>query len=305
MRPGLRPKKCSNRRIFTALRLDVKGDSDLRIILAITALIFGLSTGCASAFAETSTLTFGIVPQQAASKLAELWGPLLTEIGKRAGVNLVFQTAPNIPAFEERLGKGDYDLAYMNPYHYVVFHQAAGYRAFAKEQDRKIQGIIVVRKDSTYEKISDLKARTIAFPAPAAFAASILPQAEFGRLGIDITPKFVASHDSVYRAVAAGLQEGGGGIRRTFEATDPEIRSQLRVLIETPTYTPHAFAANPRVPARILARVQQAMASLGKDEMGRKLLEPLALKGFSSAEDKEWNDIRALDLRQLEKYSRE
>jgi len=250
-------------------------------------------------------LTFGIVPQQSASRVAEDWGPLLAEISRRSGVALVFRTAPSIPAFEERLGQGEYDLAYMNPYHYVVFHTAKAYRAFAKEQDRKIKGILVVRKDSAYRKPADLAGKTVVFPAPAAFAASILPQAEFGRLNIAIEAKFVASHDSVYRAVASGLQEAGGGIQRTFEATPADVRDTLRVLSETPAYTPHAFAAHPRVSPEILSRILAAMTSLGGDVAGQRLLAPLAFKGISAAQDKEWNDIRALDIDLLGRYGRQ
>ena len=276
-----------------------------RVLLG--ALLGGLCAGL-PAFAQQAVskpLEFGVVPQQSATRLAEDWGPLLAEISKRSGVALVFRTAPNIPGFEERLGKGDYDLAYMNPYHYVVFQKASGYRAFAREQDRKIKGILVVKKGSTYRKPADLAGKTVVFPAPAAFAASILPQAEFGRLKIPIEAKFVASHDSVYRAVASGLQEAGGGIQRTFEATPQEVRDSLRVLSETPSYTPHAFAAHPRVPPEILARVLAAMASLSADETGQRLLAPLAFKGIAAAQDKEWNDIRALDINLLERYGRQ
>jgi phosphonate transport system substrate-binding protein len=260
------------------------------------------------AFAQSvddKPLEFGVVPQQSASKAAADWGPLLAEISRRSGLRLVFRTAPNIPSFEERLGKGDYDLAYMNPYHYVVFHSASGYRAFAKEQDRKIKGILVVRKDSAYRKLADLAGKTVVFPAPAAFAASILPQAEFGRLKIPIESKFVASHDSVYRAVASGLQEAGGGIQRTFEAIQPEVRDALRVLSETPAYTPHAFAAHPRVPPEVVAKVAAAMSSLSADETGQRLLAPLAFKGIAAAQNSEWNDIRVLDIHLLERYGKE
>jgi phosphonate transport system substrate-binding protein len=251
------------------------------------------------------SLTIGIVPQQAASRLAEEWGPLLAEVSRRSGVALTFRTAPSIPVFEERLSKGDYDLAYMNPYHYVVFHKATGYQAFAKEQDRRLKGILVVRKDSAYHRAADLAGKTVVFPAPAAFAASILPQAEFGRLKIAIDAKFVASHDSVYRAVASGMQEAGGGIQRTLEASPPEVRNALRVLTETAAYTPHAFAAHPRVPTAELAKVLAAMVSLAADEAGQRLLLPLAFKGLVAAQDKEWNDIRALDIDLLQRYSRQ
>ena len=273
----------------------------------VLATTFGLLGAAASALAQSQpkSLTFGIVPQQAASRLAEDWGPLLAEVSRRSGVQLVFRTAPNIPAFEERLATGDYDLAYMNPYHYVVFHKASGYRAFAKEQERRLKGILVVRKDSPVLKPADLAGKTVVFPAPAAFAASILPQAEFGRLKIPIETRFVASHDSVYRAVASGLQEAGGGIQRTFEAMPSEVREQLRVLSETPGYTPHAFAAQPRVAAATIARVLKAMGSLADDEIGRALLAPLAFKGVVAAQDREWNDIRALDIDLLARYGRQ
>jgi phosphonate transport system substrate-binding protein len=277
----------------------------LRNFAALGAVVLCL-LGAPAGQAQTAppALTLGIVPQQSASRLAQDWGPLLAEISRRSGVLLVFKTAPSIPVFEERLGRGEYDLAYMNPYHYVVFHQAVGYRAFAKEQDRKIKGVLVVRKDSPYQKPADLAGKTVVFPAPAAFAASILPQAEFGRLKIPIEAKFVASHDSVYRAVASGLHEAGGGIVRTLEAAPVEVRDALRVLTETPAYTPHAFAVHPRVAAAALDKVLAAMQSLGKDADGQRLLAPLAFKGIAGAQDKEWNDIRALDIDLLERYGR-
>jgi phosphonate transport system substrate-binding protein len=280
-----------------------------KIFCAMLSAWLWLGMGAIQAQAQVpeaqKQLTIGIVPQQSATRLAEDWGPVLTELSRRSGVTLVFRTAPSIPAFEERLGKGDYDLAYMNPYHYVVFHKAAGYVAFAKEQDRRLKGILVVKKDSTYRVPADLAGKTVVFPAPAAFAASILPQAEFGRLKIPIEAKFVASHDSVYRAVASGLQEAGGGIQRTLEASPVEVRNALRVLTETPAYTPHAFAAHPRVAPAVLAKVLAAMVSLSGDAAGRELLVPLAFKGLAAAQDKEWNDIRALDIDLLQRYSRE
>ena len=277
--------------------------SAIRSISAwLAVLLFGSSP--VLALEAPVALSFGVVPQQSASRLAEEWGPLLAEVSRRAGVALKFQTAPGIPQFEQRLAKGEYDLAYMNPYHYVVFHSLPGYQAFAKEQDRKIRGIVVVRKDSRYRKLADLGGQTVVFPAPAAFAASILAQAEFGRLKMPVETRFVNSHDSVYLAVASGLHEAGGGIQRTLEASPVEVREALRVLSETPAYTPHAFAAHPRVPAESVSRVLAAMASLASDAVGQRLLQPLAFKGIGPARDVEWNDIRSLNIELLERYGR-
>jgi phosphonate transport system substrate-binding protein len=69
------------------------------------------------------SLSFGVVPQQSATELAKAWIPLFNVLSESAGLGLRFATAPSIPIFEQRLAAGEYDLAYMNPYHYTVFSQ--------------------------------------------------------------------------------------------------------------------------------------------------------------------------------------
>ena len=249
------------------------------------------------AVAEVSNeLTVGIVPQQSATALAAAWIPLLSEAAKRAGVKLAFRTAGDIPTFEERLKNGEYDIAYMNPYHYTVFSKAPGYRAFAREKDRKLVGIIVVAKDSPLREIAELKDKAVVFPAPAAFAASILPRSEFEQKNIPIQAKYVNSHDSVYRGVAQGTFAAGGGIKRTLEAIDPAISSRLRILTSTPAYVPHAFAAHPRVDKAALDKVSAALFTMNGDETGRQLLEPLSFKGIEAGQDKDWDEIRRLKI---------
>ncbi|WP_237560205.1 phosphate/phosphite/phosphonate ABC transporter substrate-binding protein [Ferriphaselus sp. R-1] len=260
-----------------------------------------LYAGLAQSSELGQTFTFGIVPQQSASRSAEEWGPLLAELSLHTGLSFRFATAPSIPVFEQRLGRGEYDFAYMNPYHYVVFHRVSGYRALAKEQAKMLKGIIVVRKDANVRALPDLAGQEVAFPAPAAFAASILTQAEFERQRVKITPRYVSSHESVYRAVAAGLYPAGGGIPRTLEAAPDAVRGQLRVLVQTAQYTPHAIASAPRVSPEIVERVQQALVSMSSTERGRQILRGLTFSGIMRAEDEAWNDIRALDLKMLER----
>jgi phosphate/phosphite/phosphonate ABC transporter binding protein len=191
--------------------------------------------------------SFGVVPQQSASELARLWTPILAYLNEKTHMALEFHTAKDIPTFEQRLAVGEYDFAYMNPYHYAVFHDFSGYRAFAKEKGRKLVGLIVVRKNSPVNNIAELQGQQMALPAPAAFAASMLPYATLKSRGISVKPRYVSSHDSVYLAVTKGMFPAGGGIARTFENLEPSVRDQLRILWSTRPYTPHAIAAHPRV----------------------------------------------------------
>lgn len=263
----------------------------LRLLLITILLITGRPT-CA----DDKVYTFAVVPQQGLSELAEAWLPFADWLSTKSGVKLRFVSAPDIPTFEQKLSQGAYDIAYMNPYHYVFFHHASGYQALAKEKGRKLQGMIVVAKDSVISDIKELDESTLLFPAPAAFAASIIPRAELRKKGIRFTPKFVASHDSVYLNIAQGKYVAGGGVNRTFYMLDESIRSQLRILWITSGYTPHAIAAHPSLPAAAVLALQQAMTQISSDPQGQQLLKRIGFTDIESAQDCDWDDIRALNI---------
>lgn len=265
---------------------------------ALAALAIGVAAPV-DADAQDS-FTFAIVPQQAAAKIVRLWSPVLTEAGKAAGITFRLRTTKNIPTFEAMLAEGAFDFAYMNPYHFTVFNEAPGYRALAKQRNKRIQGIVVVRKDNPISDIAELDGLELAFPSPAAFAASILPRAAFRGLGLNIRPKYVSSHDSVYRAVSKSLLPAGGGIVRTFNNADETIRDELRILWKTDAYTPHALAVHPRVDRATAKRAAAAFIGLWETIPGRKALAGIGFEAIEAAEDDDWDDIRALNIQLLQ-----
>lgn len=240
--------------------------------------------------------TFGIVPQQSASRLAKQWTPIMQALSEKIGHKIIFTTASDIPTFEERLKNGEYHFAYMNPYHFVVFNQAPGYQAVAKARDKQIKGIIVIRKDSGITSLEQLNNTELAFPSPAAFAASILTQSHLKEDNIAYVPKYVSSHDSVYLAVARGFFPAGGGVMRTFNAMQEEVREQLVPIWTTKGYTPHAIAAHPGIEPEVVKLVQEFFVELANTPEGNKLLEPLKIKGFTEAKNRDWDDVRALHI---------
>lgn len=243
------------------------------------------------------TFSFGFVPQQAPSKLLKSWGPVLKLLQAQTGYRFVFRTAPDIPTFEKRLAAGEYDFAYMNPYHFTVFNRGDdGYQAVAKAKDKLIKGILVVRHDSPLSTLADLDSATLAFPAPAAFAASVLPRAHLEAQAIEFHAQYVSSHDSVYKGVARGLYPAGGGVIRTLKASDPLVREQLRVLWTTPGYTPHAIAVHPRIARDAVEAVRQALTTMADSEAGAAGLKGLKVSGFAAAKNTDWDDVRALNI---------
>lgn len=265
-----------------------------RIVLATMLGILQLFWQASAA--AKSDLVFGIVPQQSASRLAKIWGPFLDHLSQETGQRLRFGTAKDIPTFEACLAKGAYDLAYMNPYHYTTFHQVTGYKAFARQAKKRLRGLIVVRDDSDYRHLEDLDDQAVAFPSPAAFGASVIPRAEMKSRDMIIRPAYVKSHDSVYRAVVAGLFPAGGGVLRTFGNVPDALKSQLRVLYRTDAYTPHAFAAHPNLDKGLVAKITDEMLAIANQEP--ILLKALGMVGFEAATNADWDDVRSLNLSQ-------
>lgn len=277
--------------------------SYLAIRHALLLMIFNLPV---SASDETKSYSFGVVPQQSASQLVASWGPLLTYLSEQTGIKLQFKTAKNIPEFESQLAAGEYDFAYMNPYHFTFFNRKLGYRALVLRKDQPIQGILLVHKDSSIESLKDLEGKTLAFPAPVAFAASVLPQAELNRKHIKFITKYVSSHDSTYLGVAKGLFSAGGGVKRTFNNTSPEVKEQLKILWTSAAFTPHAIAVHPSVDDKVYQRVQRILVEMIKSSVGKDLLSSLKIKnGFIKATDADWNDVRALNIDLLNQLIKE
>ena len=251
---------------------------------------------CFGFTAHAKDYTFGVVPQQSANVLANRWVPLTQYLSKKTGLNIQFATANTIPVFEQRLLEQQYDIAYMNPFHYVVFAKHAEYVAINHQSDKKIQGIIVARKDSHIFSLADLTDTTVAFPAPAAFAATMLPRAELDLAQIPITPQFVSSHDSVYLNVHRGFFSAGGGVKRTFNNMPDAIKADLKVVWTTQPYTPHAFAVLNNMPTAHREAIQTALAEMGPDPQGSAILQKLGMRELQRAIDSDWDDVRALNL---------
>ena len=164
----------------------------------------------------------------------------------------------------------------------------------------------MVKKDSALKHFDDLANKQLAFPSPAAFAASLLPRAILKQQNIPFTHKYVSSHDSVYLNVSKGLFDAGGGVIRTFKNTPAEVRDQLTILWTSQGFTPHAIAAHPQIDSGTLTKVQVALVALHGSEQGKKILQSLKIKhGLIAAESKDWDDVRQLDVNVLKQLLKE
>lgn len=242
----------------------------------------------------------GVVPQFEARRIIDIWQPVIDQVNQRANVKLVLKSSPSIPEFERQFSEGAFDFAYMNPYHLFVANEKQGYQPVLRDVGRKLYGIIVVKKDGPIKSVEDLDGKKVAFPAPNALGASLLPRAEFSKkFHIKVKESYVKSHSSVYLNVALGLTDAGGGIEKTLSQQPREVKDQLRVLYKTQGVSPHPIVVHPRVPADVQARVIAAFLDLGANTLGQMQLAKVPIRKIGKTSLQDYEDIRSLDLNEF------
>ena len=267
--------------IYDNLKSYVKKIPMLKILSRLACVYLLCTQTCLSACLgsqlSTKVYTFDVVPQLPAAKIYTSWSPLLQRVGQDAGLCFELRVSASIPEFEQRFLKGESDFTFLNPYHAVLAYQKKKYQPLLADSQDLLTGILVVRSDNPIKNLSDLKGKNVTFPAPNSFAASLLIRAELAKQKIDITPLFVKTHSNVYRSVINKDALAGGGVNNTLDNEAPEVRQQLRVLYETPAYTPHPIATHPSVTSEVRDRFLKAIVKLSQDEEGQKLLDGINL----------------------------
>lgn len=240
------------------------------------------------------TFTVGVVPQFDVQTLHSIWDPILSEVSARSGHQLVLKGSADIPTFEKEFAEGQFDFAYMNPYHYTIAQQ---YSPLLKDNGRKLFGVLVVKKDGPVTTLEQLQNSTISFPAPNALGASLMIRAELKeKYNIDFTPKYVKTHSSVYLNTALGITQAGGGVQKTFSSLPAEVKEKLVVLHQTQQVSPHPFVYKSSLDTLAVGQVKAAFLAMAQEESTQALLAKVPFKQIGEASDADYADVRALNL---------
>jgi len=227
----------------------------------------------------------------------QAWTAVIEYLEKQTNLPIKFEPPSSQLDFELKLSRGYYDLAYVTPIQFNAFRDFPGYQAQIKRKAQPLRGIIFVKKSSNITTFSQLRESTIAFPGALNFAASVIPRESLSRLKFNITPKFLEDSDQVYAGVASKKYIAGAGTEESLKAQEPEIRDTLKIIWNSPGFSPHALIAHPRVPFYPLIKLKKAMVGMIKDPNGKELLKHIFVNnGFEVAKGSDWDEIKNINL---------
>lgn len=250
----------------------------------------------------------GVHPLHNPKRLFAVYGPIVERINSDLpDVTLKLEASRNYEEFDKKLYSGHFDFAMPNPYQ-TVRSLAHGYRVFGKmADDEDFRGIILVRKDSGIQQVSDLKGKAVAYPAATALAATMIPQQYLHSHGIDINTdienRYVGSQESSIMNVLLGDVAAAATWPvpwKIFMAEHPEQAAQLDVKWQTEAMVNNSWVARADVPAELVERFARQLFSLQDDEAGRKLLQAVPVSRFEPATEQTYQSVRIF----LENFNR-
>jgi phosphonate transport system substrate-binding protein len=241
----------------------------------------------------------GIHPLHNPKRLFETYGPIIARIeAEIPGVHFKLEASRNYEEFEKKLYDGHFDFAMPNPYQTVRSLQH-DYRVFGKMgDDQDFRGIILVRKDSGIREVADLKGKIVAYPAPTALAATMMPQYYLHTHGLDVNRDienlYVGSQESAIMNVLRGHVAAAATWPipwKIFMQEHPDLAEQLQVKWQTETLPNNGWVVRKNISPELAKKFATALFGLNKDEQGREMLARLPISKFEAASDATYRPV--------------
>jgi phosphonate transport system substrate-binding protein len=240
---------------------------------------------------------FGVFPHLPPRDLEEVFGPMAQDLSSHVGRRMVLASSTTFERFSESLDKGQYDVAFVQPFEYVRIAERYGYVPLATRTER-LNGIVVVAKDSPMKSLADLKGKRLALPPEsAAVSQLILRQVRQGGIhpGRDVAVTHHRSHVSCMQQVVIGEADACGTAAPSVRFFQNKMNVELKTIVTTRDIPSSLFVAHPRVPEKVRASIRERIVNWSNTDEGKKILKRGELTPFKYATDVEYDVVRELN----------
>ncbi|KAB1441482.1 phosphate/phosphite/phosphonate ABC transporter substrate-binding protein [Pseudodesulfovibrio senegalensis] len=254
------------------------------------------------------SITYAYLPQYSHTISFERHRKLLDYLRNETGLPLR-QIFPD--TFDEHIKmveRGEIDISYTNPLIYIRLARL-GSRAFARiiepTGSPDFRGQIIIRRDNPLiDSLDDCRGKRWIAVDPGSAGGYLFPLGLFMEHGLDLAdfdevvfaPGPGGKQEKVVLAVNAGAYDIGTIRKGTLDIVRNKIDlDQIRVLAQTRPYPGWVYSARKGLDPDIVERIRRAMFRL---TMAREdqadILRTAGMRGIISAQDKDYDPVRAL-----------
>jgi phosphonate transport system substrate-binding protein len=280
---------------------------------AILTSVFILQ-GCSDIDSAENPIRMAFNPAEASDRVntnGKLVGDLLE---KATGLKYKTFVASDYTALITAMRSGQADIAWLAPFAFVLAESKGGAKVLLKSVrhgSASQYSAIIVREDSPYKNIHDLKGKTIAWTDPASSSGHISPKSALISTGInpdDFFAKqtFAGSHETLVMAVANGTVDAGATFSNNAEGTEGSWTrfaskagsktKPLRAIYVTPPMPSDTVSVSKqffeKYPDKVQA-ISAALKKLSETEEGRVALKTLySIDSLVDAKTEDFEPLR-------------
>lgn len=269
-----------------------------RRLAALAIAQLALATGPAAAQERLRLL---LPPLSSAEQVYARFQPLAGHLEETLGIRLQVRVADDLESLLRLARQNRPQVAYLCPLIYTRLADEGRLVPLARLRRNgksTFRSAVVVRRNSPYEHLDELKGARFAFGNPVCAASRLVPEAMFAQAGIHPRQDFfeertLGSNENALYTVAADL----------FDATAVDEASArpfveeglLRVLRYSRPIPQYVLAASPATPKPVRRRLARALAGLNRTEHGAVLdaIGP-GVDGFVPTDDADYDVIRRM-----------
>lgn len=244
-------------------------------------------------------LSFGVYSSDKPSTMLRMFRPVLVELERLLSAELEAPVTIRLDVFKtydeglDAICRGRVDFFRLGPASYVLAkRKSPDLELLAMELvdgKKAFHGVILVRKESRFQTLHELRGATFAFGDESSTIGRYLSQLELLNAGIrgrDLARyEYLGRHDKVVNAVAVGDFEAGAAKESTFQKLNRE--GELRVLHRFENVT-KPWIARAGLPPKQRLSIGRAILRL-TDE---KALATLKVSGFTASKDEDYATVR-------------
>jgi phosphate/phosphite/phosphonate ABC transporter binding protein len=255
--------------------------------------------------ADFTELRFAVTRYLSLPQIEVAYGPLLKYLGSHLHVKTRLIAPEGYGASGDVLGNGEADLADLAPLAYVRakarYPHIRVVLALIADGSPTYAGYLIVRSDSPFFRLEDLKGRKLAFVDPDSSSGYLYPMYLLRSHGIDPSKYFsetvfLGTHDKVLDSVWSGDVDVGATYSKALAYTRNRGVNPMdyRIVAKTARIPNDAFCVRSGLPEAVVENIVAAMEPLstltpeGREILGRTLQS----NGFIPADDNHYAEIR-------------
>ncbi len=267
----------------------------------------------AKRFKNPATLAFTYTPVEDPAIYEKIFKPFTEYLAQCTGKPVVYQRLQSNAAEIEAMRSGRLHIAGFStgPTNYAV-NQAGAVPFAIKGSEKALLGyklILIVKKDSSFQTLADLKGKKIAHVQPSSNSGNLAPRALFPALGLtpdqDYKVIYSGKHDSSVMGVGNGDYDAAPVASGVFErmAARGQIKdSDYRILWRSELFPTTSFAYAHDLEPRLRDRIVKCFMDYRYPKEMQKTFEG-ADRFFPITYQKDWAIVRKVAEGSGERFS--